>query len=97
MNNCFIGFLYIITSNSFPAKAHGSTRDKVICFDLQGPFDKSKHAGNRYCLNFYEYDDEGKRIEGSEAKKRQWHLGFLQTKDQFPDRLEEFLNSVFVL
>ena len=76
-----------------PAKAHGSTRDKVVCFDLQGPFDKSKHAGNRYVLNFYEYDDEGKRVEGSEAKKRQWHLGFLQTKDQFPDRLEEFLNS----
>ena len=41
-----------------PAKAHGSTRTRTICFDLQGPFEASKHGNNRYCLNFYVIDND---------------------------------------
>eukprot|EP00966_Prymnesium_polylepis_P112541 2603689-Prymnesium_polylepis.1 len=47
-----------------PAKAHGSKRKRVVCFDLQGPFHPSS-SGNRCCVNFYVIDDE--------SHLRSWH------------------------
>ena len=69
-----------------PAKAHGSTRTRTICFDLQGPFEASKHGNNRYCLNFYVIDND-------DLDQCEWHLHFMPTKDKFPDHLETFLDS----
>jgi hypothetical protein len=71
-----------------PTKARETPRTRVVCFDLQGPFEKSKHGNNRYCVNFYVYDDDD-----DEHELRQWHLDFLKTKDEFPDRLTTFLDS----
>eukprot|EP00966_Prymnesium_polylepis_P323840 7379972-Prymnesium_polylepis.1 len=65
-------------------KAHGSKRKRVVCFDLQGPF-KPSSSGYHYCVNFYAIDHE--------SHLREWHVDFLCSKDEFPDRLEDFLNS----
>jgi len=69
-------------------KAHGSKRKKVICFDLQGPF-KPSSSGYRYCVNFYCID----HATHLHREIRHWHVDFLRSKDEFPDRLEDFLNS----
>ena len=66
-----------------PAKAHGSVREKTICFDLQGPFKPSKHGGNTYAVNFYVID----------GKERRYNLDFLTAKDKFVGALEEFLQG----
>ena len=68
------------------APLHTSERDHVICFDLQGPFPPSKHGGNRYVVNFYVLSDKNGK------KQREWHLYFLQSKDQVVDHLDHFLD-----
>ena len=74
-----------------PAKAHGSRRSKTICFDLESGHPPSAHAGNRIAVNFYIVHD-GQRGSGDDDE-RHWHVDFLRTKDEFPDRLQDFLQS----
>ena len=58
---------------------------KVVCFDIKDMVTRSKHGNNRYIVNFAVYDKHG--------HTSRWHPYFMVTKDQFVDRLEQFLNS----
>jgi len=70
-----------------PTKPSEGSRDKVVCFDLQGPFTASKHGNNRYVCNFHVV----REVEGATVRAN--NLYFMPTKDRFPDMLEEFLDS----
>ncbi|MGB0243952.1 MAG: reverse transcriptase domain-containing protein [Candidatus Nanopelagicales bacterium] len=70
------------------ATAHGSMRDDIACFDLQGPFTASKHSGYRYLVNFVVL-----RMTKDGEQAVEWNIDFLHTKDEFPDALERFLNE----
>ena len=52
------------------------------------------HAGHRYAVNFVVVEMPKQGDEHGKVKQRTtWNIDFLQTKDQFPEALEEFLDS----
>ena len=72
-----------------PAKPdHESRRTHVVCFDLNGPHEPSKHGNNRYTVNFVYLHDTG---EG--PKRKDWHLDYLPSKDKFPLALADFIDT----
>ena len=68
-----------------PTKPRKTPRTRTICFDLQGPFAASKHAGNRYCVNWC--------VPDTATQKDRWIPDCMPSKDCFPAALEDFLDS----
>ena len=57
---------------------------KTVLIDICDLITKSKHGGNKYCINFVVIDADGNTQE---------HPDFMQYKSEYPRALEDFLNS----
>ena len=66
-----------------PKPPTNNVLDKIVAFDLQGPFPSSKHGGNRYVVGWVVYEN------GNAT----WLEDYLTTKDEFPHMLNQFVSD----